>query len=105
MKISELNEHQKVAYQLMDEVTSEYIGGYENQLSDTEGWDDEYNIKMHNEAKEFLEQPHEELKKFVYGCIMDKADLDRGGIDKHIRFAGKEFIMERIEKRLQKWGY
>lgn len=105
MKISEMNEHQKEAYRLMDEVTSEYIGGYENQLSDTEGWDDEWNISQHQQAEEFLNQGHDRMKQFIYDTIISEARQSRGASSTHLKFAGKEFLMERIEKRLKKWGY
>lgn len=98
MKLSDMNEHQKLAYKLMDEVTSEFIGGNENTMSDFEEDTEEW-----QGAKEFLSQPHDRLKEFIYNQIMFMAD--ERGYAKHIRFAGKDFIMERIEKRLQKWGY
>lgn len=97
MKISEMNAHQKEAYRWISESMSEYIGGYENTLQDYEEEDEEY-----KEAEEFLNLPHDELVEIIYNDVMAGADK---GTAKHLRFAGAEWIKERISKRLTKWGY
>lgn len=97
MKRSEMNTHQLQAFDFICEVMSSYIGGYENTLQDTDENDAE-----HIEAKRFLSQGHESLAKLIYDEVMAMSDE---GTTKHLRFAGKEFIMERINRRLTKWGY
>lgn len=97
MKRSEMNLHQREAFDYICEVMSEYIGGYENTLSDFPEGTEEY-----KEAKDFLGQGHDELKGIIYEEVMAISDT---GTAKHLRFAGTDFIMERIDRRLAKWGY
>ena len=97
MKVSEMNAHQKVAFELVCYAMSEYIGGLENILMDYSPEDEEYIA-----AKKDLGIGHDALEDYIYSMVMEdsnKADL------KHLRFAGEKFIRERISKRLTKWGY
>ena len=97
MKRSEMNAHQQQAFDFICEAMSDYIGGYENALEDfAEG------EKEHDEAMAFLAQNHETLIGIIYDEVMSRADK---GTEKHLRFAGKDFIVERIDRRLRKWGY
>lgn len=98
MKVSEMNAHEKAIWMLMDEATKEFIGGYENTLSDYEDGTEEY-----QEAKKFLEMGHDKMKQFFYDYVMNQSKV--GSNASHARFAGKEFLLERIETRLNKWNY
>lgn len=98
MRRNEMNAHQKAIFDIMTEVCSEYIGGYENTLSDFDEDDEEY-----VEAKNFLEMGHDKLKDFIYNEVMKECKA--GSNASHARFAGKDFLMERIEARLLKWNY
>lgn len=95
---TKMNAHQSQAYRLMDEIVCDVIGGYENTMSDYEEGSEEY-----VEAQEFLDTPHDELKSIIYDLIINTAETQ--GYSKHIKFAGKDFILDLIEKRLLKWGY
>ena len=97
MKRSEMNNHQKLAFDFICEVMSAYIGGYENALLDYPEGTEEY-----ERAKSVLNRGHETLMDDIYSEVMAMSDE---GNAKHLRFAGKDFIMERIDKRLTKWGY
>lgn len=97
MKISEMNAHEKVAFQLVCNAMSEWIGGLENQMMDNFEDSEEY-----KEAKEILGRGHQALEDDIYSMVM--ADSDKGSL-KHLRFAGENFIRERISRRLTKWGY
>lgn len=97
MKLSEMNEHQKIATKFIAEAMSDLIGGFENQLEDAEDGSEEK-----KEAEAFLNMGHEALVDRIYFEVMQSADK---GTAKHARFAGTEFIKERISKRLEKWGY
>lgn len=88
-----LNINQQKVFETMDEITREYIGGYENTLLDYPSDSEEY-----IEAQTFLKQGHESIKKFFYNEIISVLELEA-------RFCGTDFILERIEKRLIKWGY
>lgn len=97
MKTSEMNEHQLAAYRLMVEIYNDHIGGYENQLDDSEIGSEEY-----EEAKRALADG-EALAEWVYADTQREAT--RRGFAKHIRFAGEAFLKERIKRRLIKDGY
>lgn len=92
-----MNGHEKMAYRFICEAMSEIIGGYENTMMDWEEGTEEY-----NDAYELLHSGHENLVDFIYCETMALADT---GMAKHMRFAGKDWIRERISKRLTKWGY
>lgn len=98
MKVSEMNAHQKVMFKLMDNVTSDYIGGWENTLEDYEEFTDEY-----KEAYEYLNMGHDKMKDFFYHIIM--CNCKKGTYAEHARFAGGQFLMDIIERRLIKWCY
>lgn len=95
MKIREMNKNQRELYMMMDQITSEYIGGYENTMLDYPEDSEEY-----REANEFLTMGHDAMKDFFF-CMIS-ADRESA---KHLKFAGNEFLLERIERRLLKWGY
>lgn len=92
----EMNAHEKQVERLIQEAVSEIIGGFENQLADndegTEEWQD---------AKNAL--THDNLFDMMYEHVMYYSSNKRHA--SHIRFAGKAFIEERIERRLKKEGY
>ena len=98
MKCSEMNEHQSLVFNLMSNYMSEMIGGCENTLTDCEDGEEEY-IR----AKRYLSMGHDALKQDIYNAVM--AECKNGTYASHAKFAGKEFLMERIECRLVKWGY
>lgn len=91
-----MNGHQKVVVRVLDELMSEYIGGYENSMMDFAEDDEEY-----IEAKEFLSHPHEELINFFYDELMRSTTK----VQTEARFCGKEWITERISNDLKKMGY
>ena len=95
-----MNKHEKLAFEVVREVMSEYISGYENSMSDYEE-----DTKEYKEAKEFLKKPHEELKVFLYDACMGFIETVGNEFYKNVKFAGKDFILNRIDKHLIKWGY
>ena len=97
MKRSEMNAHQIVAFDFIVYVMSELIAANELTLEDCPEDSEEY-----KNAKEYLSQGHDALLKDVYDEVMAMADK---GTAKHLRFAGADFIKERISRRLTKWGY
>jgi hypothetical protein len=98
MKRNEMNAHQKVLFDLTREAISDTIGAYENTMMDFRPETKEY-----KEAEEFLNQGHEALAKVIYDEVMDMCK--RGANASHARFAGSEFLKERIDRRLTKLGY
>lgn len=98
MKLREMDAHQKAMYKLMDSWTCDMIGGYENTLCDYATDTEEY-----KKAESFLKQPHEDMAKYFYDMVM--SDCRQGSNAEHARFAGSQFLKDRIERRLTKWGY
>jgi len=97
MKRSEMNVHQRQAFDFIVYAMSELVAAFELTLQDEPEDSEEYKA-----AYEYLHQGHDALKEEIYNEVMELSDA---GTAKHLRFAGKEFIMERIDKRLTKWGY
>lgn len=98
MKISEMTSHQKKMYFIMDEIMCEIIGGFENVLEDYDSSSQEC-----KEAEAFLSQGHDELAAYFYDEVMSRCKA--GSYSSAARFAGGDFLRERIDKRLKKWNY
>lgn len=97
MKIKDMNAHQKKAYLMLKDLYNDGVGGYENALIDYPEDSEEY-----KEAQEVLAD-RDGIKADVYAETISIAE--KQGSLRHIKFAGKEWMMERIEELLQKDGY
>ena len=95
MKFSEMTSHQKKMFFLMDEVMCDIIGGFANSLEDNKPDTAEYKV-----ADAFLSQGHDELAAYFYNEVMNRCQA--GSDASCARFAGGDFLKERIEKRLNK---
>ena len=97
VKFSELNSNQKIVYRIVIDECSNYIGGYENQLDDnqegTEDW---------QEAYDALHKSHEELVDIIMRWVRGNSLWE---CNEHLHFVSLEWIRERIDRRLKKWGY
>ena len=82
MKRSEMNAHQKEAFDHICYVMSEDIAAYEMSLEDFEEGSEEYEA-----VEEYLAQGHDKLAEIVYNDVMATASK---GTAKHLRFAGKD---------------
>lgn len=91
----EMNAHERVVDMLIQEAVSQFIGGYENTLTDFAEDTEEY-----KQAQRILN--HDTLLDIIYKDVMVNS---KGNYASHIRFAGKKFITDRIETRLKKEGY
>lgn len=96
MKFSEMSYRQKLATKFALESCGWVVGGYENAMMDYSEDTEEY-----QSAKAALAN-HDELVREIYDHLMSYTEA---GYLKHLRFVGKAFILERIERRLKKWGY
>lgn len=107
MKLSECNARQRKVYMNVYHAANWIIGGLENTLED--------NARDSEEFKEAMAQldDHEGLVNAIYeaattelygeGSVKWGADIKR--YLKDVRFCGKAWIMERVERRLKKMGY
>jgi len=95
MKTTDMNQHQYKANSITKEIYCDIVGGAENAILDKaegyEGW-------------QILLNDHEAIKQFIYDEVIGLVE-GKGKEAKHIKFAGKDFIMDIIERRLIKDGY
>ena len=96
MKFSEMNSRQQIASRLAWETCGDIVGGFENTLLDNDADSKEY-----KDAERILKD-HDALVEMIYRNVM--MDTDSSHL-KHLRFVGKAFIIERIDRRVKKWGY
>ena len=107
MKYSEMNARQKKAFKNICNCANWIIGGNENTLEDYEEKSEEY-----IEAKALLDD-HETLVNLIYSSATTDIYYEGGmmfgkqaeKMIKDIRFCGKEWLMERVERRVIKMGY
>lgn len=108
MKVSEMSETQKKAYRNICNAANDLIGGFENTLLDNSP-----NSKEYKNAKEFLTD-HKSLVNELYrqattaiftgdACIFNTNVVSK--LLREINFCGKDWLMERCEKRITKMGY
>ncbi len=107
MKISEMNAQQKKAFYNIRNAADYLIGGLENTMMDYPEDSEEY-----REAKATLED-HAFLVNQIYDLALTEiftegANIFGGAAEaylKDIRFCGKDWLMERVEKQVTKAGY
>ena len=107
MKISEMNAQQKKAFYNIRNAANYLIGGLENTMEDYPEDSEEY-----LEAKATLED-HDFLVSQIYDLALTEIFAEGANIFgraaeaylKDIRFCGKEWLMERVEKQVTKAGY
>lgn len=107
MKISEMNAQQKKAFYNIRNAANYLIGGLENTLEDYPEDSEEY-----QEAQATLDD-HDFLVNQIYDLALTEIFLEGANIFgkaaeaylKDIRFCGKEWLMERVEKQVTKAGY
>ena len=107
MKISEMNTQQKKAFYNIRNAADYLIGGLENTMEDYPEDSEEY-----QEAQATLDD-HDLLVNQIYDLALTEIFLEGANIFgkaaeaylKDIRFCGKEWLMERVEKQVTKAGY
>lgn len=107
MKVTDMNKRQKKAFYNIKYAAINLLGGLENTLCDYQENSEEY-----KSAKRLLND-HNRLVKALYEMATSEV-FDEGfcGFGKayqmfirDINFCGKEWLMERCEKRITKEGY
>ena len=107
MKVADMNARQKKAFYNIKNAANDLLGGLENTLLDYTEDSEEY-----KNAKALLED-HDALVKELYSMATTAVyDVGFCGFGKayqmiirDINFCGKEWLMERCEKRITKEGY
>lgn len=108
MKLSEMNARQRKAFINIAHAANWILGGLENNLEDYSPEDEEYKeakalLNDHNKLVELL---YKSATTQIYGegsVCFNKATVEKELRD--INFCGKEWLMERCEKRITKEGY
>lgn len=88
---------QKQAWRIAVDAVNEYIGGFENQMEDCEEGTEDW-----KQAYDALHCGHDEI---VETCLLwARSSWEWEHLD-HIHFVGLDFLRERVEKRVTKYGY
>ena len=99
MKYAEMNDRQKRVFMAVLGAANDIVGGLENTILDNAEGTEE-----HKNAKEALAD-HASLAVAIYDMVINgKTGTELVSI-RDVRFCGKAWIKERIEKRLAKMGY
>lgn len=107
MKIAEMNQRQKKAFYNIYYAANDLLGGLENTMLDYPEDSDEY------KSAESLLNDHNRLVEILYQ-MATTALYDEGFCGfgrayqmaiRDINFCGKDWLMERCEKRITKEGY
>lgn len=107
MKISEMNERQKKAFYNVYWAANDLIGGLENTLLDYPEDSEEYKSAyalLYNHDRLVQALYHEATTAF-YDCGFCGFGIEYQKYIRDINFCGKEWIMQRCEKRVTKMGY
>ncbi len=107
MKISEMNAQQKKAFYNIRNAADYLIGGLENTMEDYPENSEEY------QAAQSTLEDHDFLVNQIYDLALTEIFMEGANIFgraaeaylKDIRFCGKEWLMERVEKQVIKAGY
>lgn len=107
MKFAEMNTRQQKAFRNIKYAADDLLGGLENTLLDYNETDDEYirAEQLLSSHSELVNQLYKRATTELYGpgfCAFgEEAQL----AIRDINFCGKEWLMERCEKRITKEGY
>jgi len=92
MKFRDMNSNQQTAFTQVVHASNWIVGGYENSIQDGE-------LDVMPSRAQLID----EIYWTVTHCFCQEGMIASMEVPE-VRFAGKKFIMERIEKRLDKWG-
>lgn len=90
-----MDNRQKALARMAQTLANEWIGGLENQMLDSEPGEEDY-----ESAKEQLERGHD----WWVEAIVDETKVDREA-QKHLKFAGNDFLRECVDRIITKMGY
>lgn len=108
MKVKDMNERQKKAFYNIKHAANDLLGGLENTLLDYSEDSEEY-----KSAKAFLDD-HNALVQDLYIRATSEVYSGDGAVwfgksaerfIRDINFCGKDWLMERCERRITKEGY
>nr|DAD78130.1 MAG TPA: 26S proteasome subunit [Siphoviridae sp. ctrgt10] len=107
MKVKDMNARQQKAFYNIKYAADDLLGGLENTLLDYDEDSEEY--KQANELlsnhSELVNQLYKRATTELYGPGFCGFGKEAQMIIRDINFCGKDWLMERCEKRITKEGY
>lgn len=107
MKFSDMNARQKKAFCNIKYAADDLLGGLENTLLDYDEDSEEYiNAKrLLSDHSELVNQLYKRATTELYGPGFCGFGKEAQIVIRDINFCGKEWLLERCEKRITKEGY
>lgn len=107
MKVEDMNVRQKKAFYNIKWAANDLLGGLENTMLDYPEGSDEYKsaYELLHDHKELVNRLYEMATTAVYGEGFCGFGKQYQMAIRDINFCGKEWLMERCEKRITKEGY
>lgn len=90
IKRTDVSVNQVAIFKMVKETIYDMIGGLENDVMDNDL----------ESSKQFLSMGHENMVEYFFNMIRVQREAQ-----KHLKFAGNDFLRQTIEKRLEKIGY
>ena len=107
MKVSEMNARQKKAFYNIYHCANYYIGGLENTFEDCRQEEEEYKnaLATLNDHEGLVNDIYSMATSEIYDAGFCQFGKAAESYLKDIRFCGKDWLLERVEKRVSKMGY
>ena len=107
MKYADMNARQKKAFRNILYAAQFTIGGLENTLQDNAEDSEEYKNAQAALADHegLVSEIYYEATHNIYGEGFVQFNQEASSFMKDIRFCGKDWLMERVERRVRKMGY
>lgn len=107
MKLSDMDARQQKAFRNIKYAADDLLGGLENTLLDYDEQDQEYidAEKLLSNHAELVNQLYKMATTGLYGPGFCGFGKEAQMIIRDINFCGKEWLIERCEKRITKEGY
>lgn len=107
MKFSDMNVRQQKAFRNIKYAADDLLGGLENTLLDYDEDSEEYKQakELLSNHSELVNQLYKRATTELYGPGFCGFGKEAQMIIRDINFCGKDWLMERCEKRITKEGY
>lgn len=107
MRFDECNARQKTAWMNIQHAAEWYIGELENTLSDCSPDSEEYKDAQAtlNDHQGLVDEIYHMAITNIYTGSTVKYGSSYSHLISDIKFCGKDWLLERVEKRLQRLGY
>ena len=90
-----MDSRQVALKRMAQKIANEWIGGLENQMNDSCPGEEDYECAKHD-----LEMSHETWVNWIVAEVKTNREAQ-----KHLKFAGNQFLEECVDEILKKMGY